>query len=55
MHNLNQVLLQKQMNLSFRKHTGKRSFHHYCGGYSGSQHWGASTVGDNGGGGKNPL
>ena len=50
MHNLNQVLLQKQMNLSFRKHTGKRSFHHYCGGYSGSQHWGASTVGDNGGG-----
>lgn len=50
MHNLNQVLLQKQMNLSFRKHTGNRSFHHYCGGYSGSQHWGASTVGDNGGG-----
>ncbi len=50
MHNLNQVLLQKQMNLSFRKHTGHRSFHHYCGGYTGSQHWGASTVGDNGGG-----
>ena len=50
MHNLNQVLLQKQMNLSFREHTDKRSFHHYCGGYTGSQHWGASTVGDNGGG-----
>ena len=49
MHNLNQVLLQKQMNLSFREHTGLRSFHHYCGGYTGSQHWGASTVGDNGG------
>ena len=49
MHNINQVLLQKQMNLSFREHTGLRSFHHYCGGYAGSQHWGASTVGDNGG------
>ena len=49
MHNLNQILLQKQMNLSFREHTGFRSFHHYCGGYAGSQHWGASTVGDNGG------
>ena len=49
MHNLNQVLLQKQMNLSFREYTGQRSFHHYCGGYTGAQHWGASTVGDNGG------
>lgn len=49
MHNLNQVLLQKQMYETFREHTGLRSFHHYCGGYAGSQHWGAATVGDNGG------
>ena len=50
MHNLNQVLLPKQMYRVFRKHKGIRSFHHYCGGYAGSQHWGASTAGDNGGG-----
>lgn len=49
MHNLNQVLLQKQMYTTFREHTGLRSFHHYCGGYAGSPHWGAATVGDNGG------
>ncbi len=49
MHNINQVLLQKQMYSTFRDHTGLRSFHHYCGGYAGSQHWGAATVGDNGG------
>ncbi|WP_423127901.1 TIM-barrel domain-containing protein [Gaoshiqia sp. Z1-71] len=49
MHNVNQVLLQKQMYRTFREHTGLRSFHHYCGGYAGSQRWGASTVGDNGG------
>ena len=50
MHNLNQVLLSKQMYETFRWHKGVRSFHHYCGGYAGSQHWGASTSGDNGGG-----
>ncbi len=50
MHNLNQVLLSKQMYTTFRNHSGIRSFHHYCGGYAGSQHWGASTSGDNGGG-----
>lgn len=50
MHNLNQILLQKQMELTFREHKGIRSFHHYCGGYSGTQHWGVSTSGDNGGG-----
>ncbi len=49
MHNLNQVLLKKQMYLTFKAHAGIRSFHHYCGGYAGSQHWGALTVGDNGG------
>ena len=50
MHNLNQVLLPKQMYQTFREHKGIRSFHHYCGGYAGTQHWGASTSGDNGGG-----
>ena len=50
MHNLNQVLLPKQMNLMYRGHTGKRGWTHYCGGWSGTQHWGASTSGDNGGG-----
>lgn len=49
MHNLNQVLLQKQMNETFRNHKGIRGFQHYCGGYAGSQKWGASTSGDNGG------
>lgn len=49
MHNLNQVLVQKQMYQTYREHTGKRSFHHYCGGYAGTQHWGGATVGDNGG------
>lgn len=50
MHNLNQILLSKQMYETFRGHKGIRSFHHYCGGYAGVQHWGASTSGDNGGG-----
>ena len=50
MHNLNQVLLPKQMNLMYREHAGKRGWHHYCAGWSGTQHWGASTSGDNGGG-----
>ena len=50
MHNLNQVLLPKQMNLMYREQTGKRGWYHYCAGWSGTQHWGASTSGDNGGG-----
>ena len=50
MHNLNQILIQKQMEKTFRGHKGIRSFHHYCGGYAGAQHWGALTSGDNGGG-----
>lgn len=50
MHNLNQVLLPKHMYETFRSHKGIRSFHHYCGGYAGTQHWGAATSGDNGGG-----
>lgn len=50
MHNLNQVLLPKQMRELGRKYNGKRTWHHYCGGWSGTQHCTASTSGDNGGG-----
>ncbi|MBQ0143772.1 MAG: DUF5110 domain-containing protein, partial [Bacteroidales bacterium] len=50
MHNLNQVLLPKQMAELGRRYNNKRTWHHYCGGWSGTQHWGASTSGDNGGG-----
>ncbi len=50
MHNLNQVLLVKQVASMTRKHTGKRSWHHYCGGWAGTQHWTAANSGDNGGG-----
>ena len=50
MHNLNQVLLPKQMSELGRKYNGKRTWHHYCGGWSGTQRWTASTSGDNGGG-----
>ena len=50
MHNLNQILLPKQMYKMMREHTGLRSWHHYTAGWSGTQHWGASTSGDNGGG-----
>jgi len=50
MHNLNQVLLPKQIEEMARNHTGKRTWHHYTAGWSGTQHWGAATSGDNGGG-----
>ena len=50
MHNLNQILLPKQMRQMTREHTGRRSWHHYTAGWAGTQHWGASTSGDNGGG-----
>ena len=50
MHNLNQVLLPKQMAELGRNYNNKRTWHHYCGGWSGTQHWTASTSGDNGGG-----
>ena len=49
MHNLNQVLLPKQMQQMFESYKGIRSWHHYCGGWAGAQHWGAATSGDNGG------
>ncbi len=50
MHNLNQVLLPKQMRELGRRYNGKRTWHHYCGGWAGTQRWTASTSGDNGGG-----
>ena len=50
MHNINQVLLPKQLVNMVREHTGKRTWHHYCGGWAGIQHWSAATSGDNGGG-----
>ena len=50
MHNLGQVLLPKQMRTLTQTYTGKRSWHHYCAGWTGTQHWSASTSGDNGGG-----
>lgn len=49
MHMLNQTLLVKNIQESLLKHTGKRSFQHYCGGYAGIQRYAASTLGDNGG------
>lgn len=49
MHNLNQVLLPKQVYEGYKKQKGKRPMLHYCGGYMGSQKWGGATTGDNGG------
>jgi alpha-glucosidase len=50
MHNLNQVLLPKQLEQMTRGYLGRRTWHHYTAGWSGTPHWGASTSGDNGGG-----
>ena len=49
-HNINQVLLPKQMQQMYEEYTGKRSWHHYCGGWAGTGHFTAATSGDNGGG-----
>src|SRR5207244_10131441 len=49
-HNLTQVLYHKQMCVGFEQLTGQRAMNHYCGAYAGVQHWGATTMGDNGGG-----
>jgi alpha-glucosidase len=46
MHNLNQVLLVKQVNQGQEQYTNARPMMQYCGGWAGTQHWGASTVGD---------
>ena len=49
MHNLNQTLIVKQMYKGYAEKTHLRPMNHYCGGYTGFQHWGAMTTGDNGG------
>jgi alpha-glucosidase (family GH31 glycosyl hydrolase) len=46
MHNLNSVLVAKQMYEGFRDYTGLRPMMQHCGGWSGTQHWMAQTVGD---------
>jgi alpha-glucosidase (family GH31 glycosyl hydrolase) len=46
MHNLNQVLMVKQVNQGQTQYTGRRAMMQYCGGWAGTQRWAASTVGD---------
>ena len=50
MHEVNQVLLPKQFLAMNRDFRAQRSFHHYCGGFAGTQHYTAATTGDSGGG-----
>jgi alpha-glucosidase (family GH31 glycosyl hydrolase) len=49
-HNLTQVLYHKQMCLGYEDFAQQRAMTHYCAAYAGVQHWGATTMGDNGGG-----
>ena len=49
-HNLTQILYHKQMCQGFEEFTKLRAMNHYCAAYAGVQHWGATTMGDNGGG-----
>ncbi|MFQ8805212.1 MAG: hypothetical protein ACLR8Y_09125 [Alistipes indistinctus] len=49
MHNLNQVLMPRQMNRCSTDHKGIRPWQHYCGGFAGTQRWTANQSGDNGG------
>jgi alpha-glucosidase (family GH31 glycosyl hydrolase) len=51
-HNLTQILYHKQMCLGYEQFTNQRAMTHYCSAYAGVQHWGATTMGDNGGGSK---
>ncbi len=51
-HNLTQILYHKQMCLGYEQFTNQRAMTHYCAAYAGVQHWGATTMGDNGGGSK---
>lgn len=48
-HNLMQTLYAKEMYYGAAHHHGLRPMHHYCGGYSGSTAYTASTTGDGGG------
>ncbi len=49
MHNLYPVLMNKQMSLGFREHTGRRSMVYSSGGYAGIQQFAATWAGDTGG------
>ncbi|MBT3288888.1 MAG: glycoside hydrolase family 31 protein [Victivallales bacterium] len=49
MHNLYPVLMNKQMSLGFREHTGRRSMVYTAGGYAGIQQFAATWAGDTGG------
>jgi alpha-glucosidase (family GH31 glycosyl hydrolase) len=49
-HNLTQVLYHKQMCSGYEDFAKQRAMTHYCAAYAGVQHWGATTMGDNGGG-----
>ena len=54
MHNLYPTLLNKQMSLGFKEHTGRRAMIYSSGGYTGIQKYSATWAGDTGGGPK-PL
>ena len=54
MHNLYPTLLNKQMSVGFREHTGRRAMVYSSGGYTGIQNYSATWAGDTGGGPK-PL
>jgi alpha-glucosidase len=49
-HNLTQIAIHKQMSQGYEQFTQQRAMVHYCGAYAGVQRWGATTMGDNGGG-----
>lgn len=49
-HNLTQILYHQQMCQGFEDFSRQRAMNHYCGAYAGVQRWGATTMGDNGGG-----
>ena len=51
-HNLTQILYHKQMCQGYEEFAKQRAMNHYCAAYAGVQHWGATTMGDNGGGSK---
>jgi len=50
MHNLYPLLYNKQMNLGFKEHTGRRPMIYSAGGYAGIQRYSATWAGDTGGG-----
>lgn len=49
MHNLYSIILNKQMSLGFKEHTGRRAMIYSSGGYTGIQQFSATWAGDTGG------